>query len=216
MQAILQTSLIGRQHYVFGFDPSTRITLSNNFINGQTSYSASCDGHQYWAMELVGDDDQITFKGMRFLQPSVTLSHSTDTCSGNYVYYTSGRSPALSGTTLFHACNNVWEDNSGHAIEGDTNGMGLFEGNAFINVNVIASTDTFTAGQLFSSPDDTTNAQCESYIGRSCVTNIIENSGTFDFTDTDFMSNFSGLTVADCGSASDAESSVPTSAGNTL
>lgn len=35
----------------------------------------------------------------------------------NYVYYTSGRSRALSGNTLFHAVHSVWADNSGHAME---------------------------------------------------------------------------------------------------
>lgn len=111
----------------------------------------------------------------------------------------------------------MWEDNNGHAIEGDTNGQGLFEGNAFNNIKVIADDDTWTGnGQLFSSPDDTTNAKCEQYIGRSCVQNSYEDSGTFKYTDTAFMANFTGLTIPACGSASDALASVPSSAGNTL
>ena len=46
----------------------------------------------------------------------------------NYVYRTSGRSPALSGSTLFHAVSSVFENNNGHAIEGTRNGEGLFRG----------------------------------------------------------------------------------------
>lgn len=57
-----QTQYLGRQHYVFGEDASHRITLSNNFINGYTNYSAGCDSYHCWAMELVGADDQITFQ----------------------------------------------------------------------------------------------------------------------------------------------------------
>ncbi|KAJ4169147.1 hypothetical protein NW754_011081 [Fusarium falciforme] len=38
------TSLLGRQHYVFGRDKSTGITLSNNFIDGRTSWSV---GYNY-------------------------------------------------------------------------------------------------------------------------------------------------------------------------
>lgn len=84
------TKDLGRQHYVFGRDPSHRITLSNNDIDGNTKYSAGCDTYHYWTIELVGNDDQITFKN-------------------NYVHHTAGRSPALSGSTLFHAVNSVCE-----------------------------------------------------------------------------------------------------------
>lgn len=55
------TSSTGRQHYSFGQDPDNAVTISNSFINGKTDYSATCDGHTYWAMELVGTGDQITF-----------------------------------------------------------------------------------------------------------------------------------------------------------
>jgi hypothetical protein len=73
--ALLQTSLIGRVHYVFGFNPNSKVTLSNNFINGETTYSTSCDGYQYWGMELVGENDSITFKGSPsdFIQPILLL-----------------------------------------------------------------------------------------------------------------------------------------------
>ena len=130
--------------------------------------------------------------------------------------YTSGRSPALSGNTLFHACNNVWENNNGHALEGNQNGRGLFEGNTFINVPNVVNDYNWASGELFGAPDGTDLSVCQQYIGRSCVSNAFENSGPFDYADTGFLADFNGFPVADCGSASDARNSVPSSAGNTL
>ena len=92
----VETSEPGRQHYSFGQDANHRITISNSFINGKTRYSASCNGHTYWGEEMVGKDDSITWYA-------------------NYVYMTSGRSPALSGGTLLHAANNVFSDKIGRA-----------------------------------------------------------------------------------------------------
>ncbi|KAL4976304.1 putative pectin lyase C [Aspergillus desertorum] len=158
----VETSSIGRVHYVFGFNASSGITSSNNFINGETAYSTSCDGYQYWGMELVGENDSITFKG-------------------NYLYKTSGRSPALSGTTKFHARNNVWSDNNGHAIEGNQQGQGL-------------------------------------YISRNCASSIYTNDGGdyTSYTGVSWLGDWSGLTIAECAEASEIESTVPKSAGNTL
>ncbi|GLI78454.1 hypothetical protein PoHVEF18_006769 [Penicillium ochrochloron] len=190
------TQYTGRVHYSFGREPSSLITISNSFLNGATNFSTSCDGQTYWGLELVGNDDQITF-------------------SNNYIYRTSGRSPALSGSTLFHAVNSVWENNSGHAIEGTDNGQGLFEGCVFNNVSQIVVDDF--VGRLFSSPSDTANKACYDYLGRDCVGNIQENDGSsFTKTDTGFFSNFTGLNIASASAASVARTSVPTSAGNTL
>jgi pectin lyase len=55
------TSSLGRQHYAFGDESDNAITISNSFINGVTDYSATCDGHTYWGLELVGSSDLITF-----------------------------------------------------------------------------------------------------------------------------------------------------------
>jgi hypothetical protein len=35
-------------------------------MNGATNFSTSCDGQQYWGLELVGADDQITFASKCF------------------------------------------------------------------------------------------------------------------------------------------------------
>lgn len=39
------TSYLGRQHYAFGQNPDSLITVSNSFLNGETSNSATCDNH---------------------------------------------------------------------------------------------------------------------------------------------------------------------------
>lgn len=70
------TSSPGRQHYSFGQEADSAITISNSFINGQTDYSATCDGHTYWVLELVGSGDQITFSGRS--QPSLSLSNKRE------------------------------------------------------------------------------------------------------------------------------------------
>ncbi|KAJ5382222.1 Pectin lyase fold/virulence factor [Penicillium concentricum] len=189
------TQYTGRVHYVFGQEANSHVTISNSFMNGATNFSTSCDGQQYWGLELVGADDQITF-------------------ANNYVYSTSGRSPALSGKTLFHAVNSVWENNNGHAIEGTDDGQGLFEGCVFNNVSQIVGD---FVGQLFSSPSATANKACSGELKRDCVANIqIDSGAPFTNADTKFFSNFAGLTVATASAASEAQASVPTNAGNTL
>jgi pectin lyase len=79
-----QTARIGRQHLVLGTSASNRVTVSNNYFNGVSSYSATCDGYHYWGIYFTGSSDLITFKG-------------------NYVYHMSGRAPKVAGNTLLHA-----------------------------------------------------------------------------------------------------------------
>ncbi|KAH8705431.1 polysaccharide lyase family 1 protein [Talaromyces proteolyticus] len=189
------TSSLGRQHYSFGQSASDGITISNSFINGKTGHSASCDGHTYWGLELVGSSDQITFYK-------------------NHVYYTSGRSPALSGNTLFHAVNNVWSSNSGHLIEGTSNGMGVYEGNYFDDAPTIVASGF--VGRLFGS-ESADLSQCTSYLGRNCVANSFYDSGSFNYDHTDFLYLFEGKTdIVSAASASSIQRSVVSSAGNTL
>lgn len=72
-------------------------------------------------------------------------------------------------------------------------------------------------GQLFSSPSETANKACDDYLGMDCVANIQTNDGSsFTRVDTEFFSNFTGLTIASARAASAAQTSVPTNAGNTL
>ncbi|KAF9880166.1 hypothetical protein CkaCkLH20_02120 [Colletotrichum karsti] len=186
------TARPGRQHYVFGFNPSKRVTLSNNFINGESDFSTGCDGYHYWTFEMVGTDDQITMKN-------------------NYIYKTAGRSPALSGGTLLHAVNNVWEENNGHALEGgDAKARGLFEGNAWINVKALVSD---YAGKLFAA-DASSASQCQTALGRACEANVFE-STTNDFPSNDntVLSLFKSYSAPTVEAASKIKTSVPANAG---
>lgn len=132
----------------------------------------------------------------------------------NYVYKTSGRTPALSGNTLFHAVNNVWSSNSGHLLEGDKEtARGLYEGNYFEDVPTVM-VDGF-AGQLFTS-EASDISQCSAYLGRDCVSNELTSSGEFSSSDTGFLSDFKGQSIPDADSASSIKSTVPAQAGNTL
>lgn len=127
---------------------------------------------------------------------------------------TSGRTPALSGTTLFHAINNVWASNSGHLIEGGAdNGRGLYEGNYFDSVPTVVASGW--AGQLFTSEEADVSA-CSAYLGRDCVPNELLESGEFAYKDADFLSDFEGQSIPEAEAASDISSTVPAEAGNTL
>lgn len=144
-----------------------------------------------WAMEMVGTDDSVTWYK-------------------NHVYMTSGRTPALSGNTLLHAVNNVWEDNSGHMLEGTDTGRGLYEGNQFIDTPLIA--DSGFVGSLYAATE-AAKSDCQAALGRDCVANSFTSAGTFDFQDTDFLTDLSSLTVVTPDTAASISS---TGAGNSL
>ncbi|KAJ0420979.1 pectin lyase B [Aspergillus carlsbadensis] len=186
------TARIGRQHVVLGTSASNRVTISNNYFNGISSYSATCDGYHYWGIYLTGSSDLITFKG-------------------NYVYHMSGRSPKVAGNTLLHAVNNYWYDSTGHAFEIDSGAMVLAEGNVFQNIATVVESPI--SGQLFTSPDASTNAVCSTYLGHTCQVNGFGSSGTFSQADTAFLVNFSGKNIASADAYSVVQSSVPANAG---
>lgn len=88
--------------------------------------------------------------------------------------------------------------------------MVLVEGSVFQNIK--ATVETPHAGQLFTSPDANTNAQCAKALGRSCVANVYGSSGVVTGKDTGFLSNFKGKHIAGAGGTTDAEN-VQVSAG---
>ncbi|KAJ5325697.1 hypothetical protein N7541_011479 [Penicillium brevicompactum] len=186
------TARIARQHIVLGTDASKRVTLSNNFINGVSDYSATCDGYHYWGVYLDGSSDLVTMKG-------------------NYIYHTSGRSPKVQGNTLLHAVNNYWYSSTGHSFEIGSGGYVLAEGNVF--QNIATPVESPVSGQLFTAPDATTNAKCSTYLGRSCQINGFGSSGTFNQADTNFLSNFSGKNIASASAYGTVVSSVTANAG---
>lgn len=87
----------------------------------------------------------------------------------------------------------------------------LAEGNAFQNLAVVAEAPI--DGQLFTSPDSSTNAACTAYLGRACVVNAFGSSGAFKQSDTAFLVDFKGKNVASAASASGVESAVAANAG---
>ncbi|KAL1311861.1 hypothetical protein AAFC00_001934 [Neodothiora populina] len=186
------TSLIGRQHIVLGTLGSGRVSITNNYINGVTTYSATCDQHTYWALYFDGSNDLITLKN-------------------NYIYYTSGRSPKVGGNTVLHAVNNYWYDNSGHAFEVGSGAYILAEGNVF--QNVVAPVETGSAGQLFTVPSTSSGTACQASLGRSCVMNAFGSSGAFSSAQTNFLVDFKGYTIASAAAASTVASHVTANAG---
>lgn len=114
----------------------------------------------------------------------------------------------VQSNTLLHAVNNYWNDNSGHAFEIGEGGYVLAEGNVFENVVAPVESSSF-AGELFTADD---GSACSSALGRSCEANSLSGSGDFSGTNTDFLSKFSGASVASADPASDV-SSVSSSAG---
>ncbi|GAM40926.1 hypothetical protein TCE0_041f13655 [Talaromyces pinophilus] len=186
------TARIGRQHLVLGTSADNRVTVSNSYFDGLTSYSATCDGYTYWGIYLDGSSDLVTFKG-------------------NYIYHFSGRSPKIQGNTLLHAVNNYWYDSTGHAFEIGSGGMVLAEGNVFQNIDTIVESPM--DGQLFTSPDATTNAVCKTYLGRACVVNGFGSSGTFNEADTAFLVDFEGKNIASAAAYTSIQGTVPSSAG---
>ncbi|OQN98693.1 putative pectin lyase B [Cryoendolithus antarcticus] len=188
----VKTSQIGRQHIVLGNGASNRVTISNNEIDGTSTWSATCDGHHYWAMYFTGSNDLVTLKG-------------------NYIHNTSGRSPKVAGNTLLHAVNNYFSANSGHAFEVDAGGNIIAEGNAFNNVK--APIDTSVKGQIFTAPSSSLSA-CTSALGRACQANVLTSSGAFTGTSsTGFFTNFKGKNIASASAASGVAASVVKNAG---
>ncbi|KAF3766866.1 family 1 polysaccharide lyase [Cryphonectria parasitica EP155] len=195
------TSLIGRQHIVLGTSASQRVTISNCYFDGVSTYSATCDGHHYWGMYFDGSSDLVTFKN-------------------NYIYHMSGRSPKVAGNTLLHAVNNYWYDytSTGHAFEVGSGAMVLAEGNVFQNVPVEVDTASGQfAGQMFSVPTTSSASSCAASLGRNCVVNIFGTSGTMSYTTTSFLTNFAGKNIAAAAAATSAmETTIPANAGNVL
>ncbi|CAG8975053.1 hypothetical protein HYALB_00011832 [Hymenoscyphus albidus] len=186
------TSLIGRQHIVLGNSASGRVSITNNKIDGVTSWSATCDGYHYWNMYFTGSNDLVTLKG-------------------NYIYHTSGRAPKVAGNTLLHAVNNYWYDNSDHAFEITSGGNVLAEGNVFQNIDRVL--DTTPTGHLFTAPSAGANSACSASLGRVCQMNGFGSSGTFNQANTNFLSNFNGKNIASASAYGGVVASVGKTAG---
>ncbi|KAL3418072.1 pectin lyase [Phlyctema vagabunda] len=171
----VKISLIGRQMIVLGTNASNRVSITNNELDGNTSWSATCNNHHYWTLYLTGSSDLVTLKG-------------------NYIHHTSGRGPKVGGNTLLHAVNNYWYDTAGHAFDIAAGSNAVIEGNIF--QNVVTPLNTGSAGGVFAAPSTTANAQCSSYLGHTCQLNAFGSSGTLTGSTVSFFKNFQGKSVA--------------------
>lgn len=170
----LKFSLIGRQMIVTGYETAGRVTISNNEFDGETSWSASCNGEHYWTMLFLGAGDQITL-------------------ANNYIHDVSGRSPKLGSDTTavtMHAVSNYWSDSDGHNF--DIHGANvLMEGNVFDNCKTPILE---VVGTLYNVPDASAASSCSSTLGRACVQNSLTASGDFDsYTDSGALSAFASV-----------------------
>ncbi|KAG9021434.1 hypothetical protein FS837_007272 [Tulasnella sp. UAMH 9824] len=157
----------GRQFIVTGFDPARQVTISNNYFDGQTSSSVSCNGDHYWAFLHAGSADTITMMQ-------------------NYIYRTSGRGPhvgGISGYSYLHLVNNYYDTVGGHAIDAAARSHILAEGNYFPDLQLQKSVSQVDTGSgnggleyfVQTVPDA---GACSSYLGRVCEWNRLESSGT--------------------------------------
>ncbi|KAK6215973.1 Exoglucanase 1 [Pestalotiopsis sp. IQ-011] len=108
--------------------------------------------------------------------------------------------------------NNVFSSNSGHE-GGSTGGQGLFEGNYFEDITTVL--DSGYSGVLFSAASDNLSI-CSSYLGRDCVANTYSGSDELTGDDTSFLSQFWGQKIPEAEAVSSIQSSIVSSAGNTL
>ncbi|GAB1528343.1 hypothetical protein RhiTH_011537 [Rhizoctonia solani] len=171
---------VGRQFIVTGFDPAKQVTISNNYFDGQSTWSTGCDQHHYWALLFAGNGDQITF-------------------ARNYMYFTSGRGPHIGGTDGYtltlHMYNNYFNDITGHAIDADTGSKILIEGNYFNKVKTPSTGST--KGAAFAPTSSSMNSQCSGSLGRNCVSNTLA-GGSGSLTNTansGILSSFTASTV---------------------
>ncbi|GAB1528117.1 hypothetical protein RhiTH_011308 [Rhizoctonia solani] len=171
---------VGRQFIVTGFGAAKQVTISNNYFDGQSTWSTGCDQHHYWALLFAGNGDQITF-------------------ARNYMYFTAGRGPHIGGTNGYtltlHMYNNYFNDITGHAIDADTGSKILIEGNYFNKVKTPSTGST--KGAAFAPTSSSMNSQCSGSLGRNCVSNTLA-GGSGSLTNTansGILSSFTASTV---------------------
>ncbi|KAK0662655.1 putative pectin lyase F-2 [Lasiodiplodia hormozganensis] len=171
----VKISLVGRQMLVTGYESAGRVSITNSELDGQTSWSASCNNEHYWTMLFLGDGDQITF-------------------ANNYIHDTSGRSPKVGDAVTLHAVNNYFQTNKGHNFDVEQGAQILIEGNVFEDCKapMTEAALAVTSG-LFTVPDSSAAAQCSSALGRDCQVNQLTSSGDLgSFTDTTVVKAIGG------------------------
>ncbi|KAG2774906.1 hypothetical protein PC116_g32031, partial [Phytophthora cactorum] len=140
----IKISRVGRQFITTNKASTDSMTISNSDFDGNTDYSATCDGHHYWSFIFYG----VTKFSML----------------NNYIHGTSGRSPKIGGDSaakvVAHVANNFWGNNTGHSFEIGANAWVLAEGNYFSNTKMPLYTGN--DGALYAA---TNSDECSSYLG---------------------------------------------------
>ncbi len=160
-------SLIGRQFVVTHFSPNTNITLSYNDFDGNTPYSATCNGAHYWVMLILGTGDTIT-------------------ALGNWIHQTSGRGPhaggAVGAVVNMQFVNDYYMTVPGHAVDPAPTANLLYEGTYFQDVTTpFIATDGGSSYAPVATTLGSTTAACTSAIGRGCVANATNSSTATTF-----------------------------------
>lgn len=168
---------IGRQMVVTGYGAVTKTTFSNNVFNGDSTYSATCNGCHYWVALFTGAGDQITF-------------------ALNYLYKTSGRGPHVGGSSgkfqNVHVYNNYFVSVAGHAVDPEVGSKILLEGNYF---NAVTTPALSGAGQTYIPTTAAQTAACSALLGRACVANVLLSSGSLQAgTDAGTLNGFTAAT----------------------
>ncbi|KAL2796811.1 pectin lyase fold/virulence factor [Aspergillus keveii] len=164
----VKISLVGRQMLVTGYETSGSVTISNCELDGATDWSASCDGHHYWTILALGENDKVTF-------------------ANNYIHQTSGRAPKIGAPGYWHVYNNYWYDNTGHAFDMSEANI-LIEGNVFEDVKS-AYEEPHDSGAAFAVSSDDVST-CSSALGRTCVANLLTDSEATAVANSDVLSSW--------------------------
>ncbi|OWY92400.1 Pectate lyase, partial [Phytophthora megakarya] len=154
----IKISNIGRQMIATNTASVKSLTISNSEFDGQTQYSATCDGNHYWTFLFLGTQTQVSLVN-------------------NLVHHTSGRSPKVGGSSVIHAANNYWSSNTGFSYDVVENGNVLLEGNYFESTAIPNKHDQETVGAIIV-PSSSNQKACQSTLGRSCVENKLSNCGS--------------------------------------
>ncbi|KOC18065.1 putative pectin lyase precursor [Aspergillus flavus AF70] len=151
----VKISLVGRQMISMGYESSGRVTISDTEFDGRTDHSSTCDGHHYWTILGLGENDKVSF-------------------FNNWIHHTSGRSPDLGSVSVWHIFNNYWSNNTGHAFSVTPEPAILLEGNVFHDV--ARPTEPGNGYGMFITNSSTVTT-CDSAMKRPCQENLLTGSG---------------------------------------
>ncbi|CAE6517075.1 unnamed protein product [Rhizoctonia solani] len=163
---------VGRQFIVTGFGAAKQVTISNNYFDGQSTWSTGCDVFR-----------QNTTTGPCCLPVMVTKSLSleiTSTTPPAVDLTQEAHQATLVSPMTIHIYNNYFNNITGHAIDADTGSKLLVEGNYFNNVKTPSTGNT--NGAVFAPTSSPMNSQCSTTLGRNCVSNTLAGSGSLTNT----------------------------------